>query len=98
MKPYYVYILTNPFRTVLYIGVTSRLCERLLEHRTATEEKKSFAGRYNAQHLIFFEEFSSPTEAIQREKELKGWRRERKEALIAAKNPNWDFLEYDVCG
>ena len=98
MKTCFVYILTNPYRTVLYIGITNDLCRRLLEHKAARAERQSFTGQYNVRHLVYFEQFDGPMEAIRREKELKGWRRARKDALIATQNPDWEFLEGEVCG
>jgi putative endonuclease len=92
-----VYIVTNKFKTVLYTGVTNDLNRRLWEHE---ESKKlgatSFTGRYRAHYLLYFEYFESPMEAIQREKEIKGWRREKKVNLINAFNPEWRFLNDDV--
>ncbi len=91
MRIYYVYILTNPGKTVLYVGVTNSLRRRLGEHR-ANRGKSTFAGRYYCHKLIYYEEFGSIRRAIQREKELKGWMRARKEALVAMMNPKWHAL------
>lgn len=63
---------------------------RLYQHQN---EPKGFAGRYNCCHLIYFEKFLTPSEAIYREKQIKKFRREKKEELINAFNPNWDFLD-----
>ena len=92
---YYVYITTNKIKTVLYIGVTNNLKRRLLEHESnakSRDTKSSFTGRYNVHFLIYFERFQWIQHAIVREKELKGWRRSKKEALIATVNPDWEFL------
>jgi len=90
---YYVYILTNKNHQVLYIGVTNELRSRIQQHiNDAQTVKKTFAGRYNCIHLVYYERFDNVNDAIRREKELKGWKRERKEALINAVNPNWDFI------
>ena len=90
----FVYILTNKNKSVLYIGVTNDLYRRVAEHKADAEgSKKSFCGRYNCYYLVYYEEFQRPLEAIAREKELKKWRREKKELLIASDNPNWDFIE-----
>jgi putative endonuclease len=97
MKTFSEYILTNPRKTVLYIGVTSRLCERLAEHR-AGKDVFAFTGRYCVYHLIYHETYDSPLTAIAREKELKGWTRAKKEALIATQNPGWRFLEEGLRG
>jgi putative endonuclease len=75
---YYVYMVTNPERTVLYIGVTNNLELRLAEHYFNKREPKTFAGKYYCYNLIFFEEFQYVNDAIAREKELKGWSRSKK--------------------
>ena len=83
---YYVYILTNRSRT-LYVGVTNNLERRLAQHRTAPAT--AFSGRYRLDILVYFEEHRYILNAIAREKQLKGWRRERKIALINSLNPKW---------
>ena len=92
MKTYYVYITTNPGKTTLYIGVTNNLGRRLQEHFANRGNPDSFAGKYHCYNLVYFEEYSLVNEAIQREKELKKWRRAKKEALIAGLNPGWHTL------
>ncbi len=93
MKQYFVYILTNFNRTVLYTGVTNDLHRRLQEHAAdARTGKKSFAGRYNCVYLIYYETYHSIKMAIAREKEIKDLARNKKDALINAFNPNWTFL------
>jgi putative endonuclease len=87
---FFVYITTNPDKTVLYVGVTNNIERRLAEHYNNRGNWKSFAGRYFCYNLIWFEQFSDIREAISREKEIKGWRREKKEILIARTNPNWN--------
>ncbi len=87
MKHYWVYILTNKSNT-LYIGITSNLEKRLFEHKNKLV--KGFTEKYNIDKLIYFEEYSSPLEAIQREKELKGWTRKRKMELIKEKNLSFE--------
>ena len=89
---YYVYITTNPTKTVLYIGVTNSLARRLSQHYDNRGNPETFAGRYFCYHLIYAEQCQSITGAIAREKELKGWTRAKKEALIAEVNPEWEFL------
>jgi len=89
---YYVYILTNPRKTVLYIGVTNSLVRRLREHYEQRGKKKTFTGRYYVHQLVYFEEFQWIQVAIAREKELKGWTRKKKEELIASLNPRWNSL------
>ena len=93
MHNYYVYILTNVNRTVIYIGVTNSLENRLSQHRAdAAGEKRTFAGKYNCINVVYYERFQYVQHAITREKELKGWTRIRKEELINSFNPQWDFL------
>ena len=94
MHNYYVYITTNKNKTVLYIGVTNDLKNRLNQHEQNAKKvfSSSFAGKYNAVNLIYYEHFHLIKQAIAREKELKGWRREKKMALINSVNPDWNFL------
>jgi putative endonuclease len=91
-RSYYVYILTNRSGT-LYIGVTNDLLRRLDEHREA--KPGTFTARYKMNRLVYFEEASEVTVAIEREKQLKGWTRARKIALIAESNPRWRDLSLD---
>ncbi len=85
MKQSYIYILTNISRTVLYIGVTSDLIKRVTDHKNA--EGSIFTKKYNLKYLLYFEEFSDINQAIQREKQLKNWRKEWKLNLISVLNP-----------
>ncbi len=89
-KRWYVYIITNYKNTVLYIGVTNNLQRRINEHRQGIGSQ--FSKKYRLYKLIWFEEFTSPLEAIATEKRLKGWRREKKVRLIEEKNPQWKDL------
>jgi putative endonuclease len=84
---YYVYILTNQHRTVLYTGVTNDLRRRLQEHRSG--QGSAFCRRYNVHRLVYAESFTDVREAIAREKQIKGGSRQRKLDLIAAQNPSW---------
>ena len=84
----YVYIMTNKNKTTLYIGVTNNLCRRIYEHKNHLI-KNAFTAKYNLEYCIYFEEFQYFDLAIQREKELKKWNRQKKEALINKKNPEW---------
>jgi putative endonuclease len=93
MKTYYVYIITNPGKTVLYTGVTNNLQRRIYEHTENRGNPSNFAGKYYCYKLIYYEEFNDITEAIQREKQIKGWRREKKEELIHEKNPQWNVIQ-----
>ncbi len=89
---YFVYITTNPNKTVLYIGITNNLARRLQEHYENRGIPPSFAGRYYSYNLIYFKEFKYANEDIKREKQLKKWSRKKKDWLIAMKNPDWLFL------
>ncbi|MDO8636502.1 MAG: GIY-YIG nuclease family protein [Dehalococcoidia bacterium] len=86
---YYVYIMSNVSRT-LYIGVTNDLERRVYEHKQKLTE--GFTKKYNVTMLVYFEETNDVNAAIDREKELKGWRRKRKIALIESMNPEWKDL------
>lgn len=94
---YYIYIITNPNRTTLYIGVTNNLARRLVEHYANKGTTNSFAGKYYCYRLIYCEHFKYINTAIAREKELKKWNRKRKEELIASKNPDWKFYNEFYC-
>ena len=94
---YFVYITTNQNKTTLYVGVTNNIQKRLSQHYfDSRHEKKSFAGKYNCFYLIYYEGYDYPQQAIYREKEIKKWRREKKERLISAFNPQWEFLNNHV--
>ena len=84
---YYVYILSNWDDSVLYIGVTSNLMRRLYEHKNHLVP--GFTCTYNVYKLVYFEQTTDVHAALEREKQLKKWRREKKNALICCMNPNW---------
>ncbi len=90
MKQYYVYILTNYACTVLYTGVTNNLERRMLEH--IQKRVPGFTQKYNVTRLVYFEDSVSIEAALAREKQIKGWTRKKKIALIEGVNPNWDDL------
>ncbi|WP_245326219.1 GIY-YIG nuclease family protein [Hymenobacter wooponensis] len=92
----YVYILTNPIKTVLYIGVTNHLTRRLYEHSSGRGAANKFTGRYQADLLVYFELCSDATQAIAREKQLKGWTRRKKNVLITAFNPTWQVIDLET--
>ena len=99
MKPlglhnYFVYIITNKTKTVLYTGVTDNLERRLWEH--AQESTNSFTGKYKCHYLLYWQRFQFIQDAISREKEIKGWTRAKKESLINGFNPNWEFLNEEI--
>jgi len=89
---FYVYILTNPSKTTLYIGFTNSLSRRLDEHKANKGNRKTFSGKYLTYQLIYFEVYKYVNNAIAREKQLKNWSRAKKETLINKTNPNWDIL------
>lgn len=95
---YFTYITTNPRKTVLYTGVTNDLPTRLLQHYENRGNKESFAGRYYCYKLIYYERHSDINHAIEREKEIKGWTRNKKMELIKSLNPHWNFLNKEVMG
>ncbi|CAM3809400.1 GIY-YIG nuclease family protein [Flavobacterium cucumis] len=88
---FYVYILTNKAKTVLYTGVTNNLKRRLEEHNEKLNPK-SFTAKYNLNYLIYYEKYGWIQQAIAREKEIKLLRRDLKLELIREFNPNMEFL------
>ena len=90
---YYVYILTNSHGT-LYVGMTNDLRRRVEEHRRRAIP--GFTRTYNVDRLVYYESTSNPAAAIAREKEIKGWRKAKKIALVAAENPGWRDLAEDL--
>jgi putative endonuclease len=94
---YFVYITTNPKKTVLYTGVTNDLINRLNQHwEDNLNGKKTFAAKYFCYYLIYYEKYSHIHHAIEREKEIKGWKRAKKEILINEFNPSWKFLNDEI--
>ena len=89
-RSYYVYILTNWNHKVMYIGVTNNLERRVYEHKNKLVE--GFTQKYNVNKLVYFEETSDVLSAIEREKEIKKWRREKKDALVLKANEQWKDL------
>ncbi len=89
MRSYYVYVMTNASRT-LYIGVTNDLELRVRQHQR--KEVPGFTAKYNLTRLVYYETFNSVQDAIYREKQLKGWLRSKKVALIETVNSNWADL------
>jgi len=86
MRVSYVYIMANRART-LYIGVTNDIARRVNEHKSKLNP--GFTARYNIMKLVYVESFSDIRDAIAREKQLKGWRRNKKVSLIESTNPEW---------
>ena len=89
MSQYYVYVMTNAVRT-LYIGVTNDLERRAYEHKQKLLD--GFTKKYNITMLVYYEETGDASSAIAREKQLKGWRRSKKIALVESFNPRWKDL------
>ena len=90
---YYVYIITNDRKTVLYTGVTNDLVRRCHEHRTGLIP--GFSKRYNLKRLVYYELFDDINMTITREKQIKGITRKKKNALISQFNPEWRDLYGD---
>jgi putative endonuclease len=88
-RRYFVYIMTNPSRT-LYAGITNGLRRRVREHKL--ELTPGFAAKYNITRLVYFESFVNVRNAIEREKQIKAWTRAKRVALIESANPKWDDL------
>lgn len=91
---YYVYILTNKMHTTLYVGITNNLIRRMYEHKNKIFQ--GFTSKYNLDKLVYFEQTSSPNSAIEREKTLKKWARNKKLFLINQMNPEWKDLSLDL--
>src|SRR5262249_50931459 len=92
LKQYFVYIMSNKSRRV-YVGITSKLFRRVFQHKNKL--LPGFTARYNFDMLVYYEEFSQVASALTREKEIKGWRREKKLKLILAENPDWSDLSLE---
>ncbi|AWH84536.1 endonuclease [Flavobacterium album] len=93
---YYVYMLTNKAKTVLYTGVTNELKERIYYHRNPEPYSKAFTAKYKCFYLVYFEHYQDIEIAIDREKQIKGWTREKKNKLIDDFNPGWKFLNDEI--
>ncbi len=95
---YWVYMLTDSRKNTLYIGVTNNIERRLIEHYQNRGKSMTFTGRYHCYFLVWYEPYQYVIEAIAREKFLKHLTREQKELLITEMNPNWKFLNAEICG
>lgn len=93
-RQYYVYIMTNARRTVLYTGVTNDLVRRVCQHRSRRGGR--FTGRYNCVKLVHYEIYRDSYNAILREKQIKGGPRRRKLELIEQTNPEWRDLYVEL--
>ena len=90
---YYVYILENKLNTAIYTGVTRDLIRRVYEHKKHMDPN-SYTAKFDITKLVYFESTSDVKAAIEREKQIKGWNRKRKNKLVESKNPSWAEL-YD---
>jgi putative endonuclease len=94
---YWIYILTNQSHSTLYVGVTNNIHRRLQEHRS--NESPGFARKYKLNKLVFAESTDDVWDALEREKQIKRWRREKKNFLIELTNPGWeDLMEQEISG
>jgi putative endonuclease len=95
-RSYWVYILASKIGGTLYIGITGDLVKRVYEHKSKVVD--GFTKTYDVTRLVYFEQFSDPISAIEREKRLKKWNRAWKVRLIEEDNPNWDDLYPGIAG
>ena len=95
---YWVYILTNWKKTVLYVGITDNLSRRLVEHYNNRGRSGTFAGKYYCYNLVYYEWHQYVNNALTREKEIKKLLREKKIAIIEEANPEWKFFNAFICG
>jgi putative endonuclease len=92
-KTYFVYLMTNRWKNVLYTGVTNSLEQRVWQHKNGAFP--GFTKKYNCDRLVYFEEFGEIDQALSREKQIKGWSRAKKDALIDKQNPERKDLAED---
>lgn len=88
---YYVYFLTNKSNRVLYVGVTNNIIRRIYEHKNHLDGN-SFTAKYKTTKLVYYEQTGDVKSAIEREKQIKSWNRERKNKLVESMNPAWEDL------
>ncbi len=93
MNRYFIYFMISNNRSALYIGVTNNIQRRIFEHKQHAID--GYTKKYNCVNLVYFEETSSIEDAIAREKQLKKWGRNKKNALVESMNPNWVDLSLD---
>jgi len=94
-KCYYIYINANKKNGALYVGITSKLLERIQQHKNK-KDKKSFTARYNVDKLMYYEEYPDARTAIAREKQIKAGSRKKKIELIESINPEWKDLFKEI--
>ncbi len=88
--PYYLYFLTNDFHNVMYVGMTNNLARRHYEH--VSGEIRGFTQKYKTHKLVYYEAYDEPGPALAREKQIKNWRRDKKDYLVNILNPGWKDL------
>ena len=96
MNQYYLYILASIKNGTLYVGVTNNLLKRVFEHKNDSVD--GFSKKYKVHKLVYYEEINNVKVAIQREKQIKKWKRQWKINLIEKNNPEWKDLYYDLLG
>ena len=94
MRYYYIYLISNKYKTVLYTGVTNNLKRRMSEHWSGAIP--GFSSRYKCKYLMHYEKFENIDLAISREKEIKKWSKKKKRSLIDKYNPEWKFLNEHI--
>jgi len=94
-KEYYIYLLTNTYGNVLYTGVTNDLIRRIYEHKNKLQ--KGFTEKYNLDQLVYYETYANISDAIAREKQIKGWSRKKKNELVNTLNSSWNDLYALIC-
>ena len=94
---YYVYILSSPTNVTIYTGVTNDLIRRVYEHKNHLDPT-SFTAKYNVNKLVYYDMCGDVNAAIAREKQIKGWTRAKKNALVEAMNPDWQDLYPGLLG
>lgn len=94
-REYCIYLLTNKHKNVLYVGVTNNLIRRVFEHKNKLV--KGFTEKYSVDRLVYYEMYNDITDAIAREKQIKGWARKKKNELINQLNPEWKDLYEEIC-
>ena len=92
---YYVYILSNITNSTIYTGVTNNLAKRVYEHKN-NMDPTGFTARYHVHKLVYYEATTDIRAAIEREKQIKGWNRARKNKLIDSMNPRWEDLYHNI--
>jgi len=92
-KQYFVYLMTNRWRNVLYTGITNSLEKRIWQHKN--KAVPGFTKKYNCDRLVYFETYTEVDQAIAREKQIKAWSRAKKNALVATTNPEWNDFASD---